>query len=99
MLVTAETSHFDKSWLKADAPENMNPIFKTAATSHFDRSWLKADAPANRSSMSVMADTSQSAIGPYNKESPLGDSLMHSLTAVLSVSLDSGRNAAAVVRV
>ena len=44
MLVTADTSHVDKSWLKAQAYENMNAMLVTVDTSHFDRSWLKAEA-------------------------------------------------------
>ena len=44
MLVTADTSHFDRSWLKVDAYENMDAMSVTADTSHFDRSWLKVEA-------------------------------------------------------
>ena len=56
--VTADTSHFDRSWLKADAAENMYLMLVTADTSHCDRSWLKADAPENMDLMLVTADTS-----------------------------------------
>ena len=43
-LVTADTSQFDRSWLKSEAPKNMYLMLVTADTFHFDRSWLKADA-------------------------------------------------------
>ena len=33
MLVTADTSHFERSWLKADAPKNMSCMLVTADTS------------------------------------------------------------------
>ena len=59
MSVTADTSHFDRSWLKVEALKNMFAILVTADTSHFDRSWLKVDAPRNMYVMSVTADTSQ----------------------------------------
>ena len=45
--VTADTSHFDRSWLKADASENICAMLMTADTPHFDRSWLKANASEN----------------------------------------------------
>jgi len=44
MSVTAETSHAERSWLKAEAPMNMKPMSVTAETSHAERSWLKAEA-------------------------------------------------------
>ena len=56
MLITVDTSQFDRSWLKADARENISDIKPTADTSHFDRSWLKADARENMALMSVTAD-------------------------------------------
>ena len=98
MSVTADTSHFDRSWLKDDARRNMYPISVTADTSHFDKSWLKAEARENMAAISVIADTSQSPIGPCGplEQSPIGESLMHSLTAARSCSADSGLNAAAV---
>ena len=66
------------------------------ATSHFDRSWLNLDAPENMVAMSVTADTSQSPIDPcgLSEQFPIGDVLIHSLTASRSSSLDSGLNAA-----
>jgi len=42
--VTAETSHAERSWLKAEAKVNMYHILVTAETSHAERSWLKAVA-------------------------------------------------------
>ena len=58
MWVTADTSHFDKSWLKVDAPENMDRMLVTPDTSHFDRSWLKVDAAENMYAITATADTS-----------------------------------------
>ena len=96
MLVTADTSHLDRSWLKADAYENMLPMLVAADTSHFDRSWLKADAPLNVALITVTAETSQSWIDPCSpsEQSPIGEMFMHSLTADWSCSLDCGVNAA-----
>ena len=95
MSVTADTSHFDRSWLKVDARENMNAMSVTAETSHFDRSALKADAYANMDAMLVTVDTSQSPIGPCGPSAqfPIGDVLIHLLTAARSCSLDSALNA------
>ena len=56
--VTAETSHAERSWLKAVAKQNMYPISVTAETSHAERSWLKAEAPASMQPISVTAETS-----------------------------------------
>ena len=96
MSTTLDTSHFDKSWLKLDALENMYPMLVAADTSHFDRSALKADALENRVFMLVTADTSHSPIAPCSslEQSPLlfGDHLMHSLTASFSFSADFGLN-------
>ena len=99
MSVTADMSHFDRSWSKADAPENMDHMLVTADTSHFDRSALNAGARENMSAMLATADTSQSQIGPCgpSEQSPIGDILMmQSLKASRSCSLDSGLNAARV---
>ena len=46
MLVTADTSHFDKSWLKADAPMNVALITVTAETS---QSLIDPCAPSEQS--------------------------------------------------
>ena len=58
MLVTADKSHFDTSWLKANASENIDAMLVTADTSHLDISWLNLSAPVNIDAMSVTADTS-----------------------------------------
>jgi len=44
MVVTAETSHEERSWLKVPAKRNMPFIEVTAETSHAERSWLKSEA-------------------------------------------------------
>ena len=107
MSVTADTSHFDRCWLKEEASENILPIFVTADTSHFERSWLKAEAAKNMALMLVTADTSQSPIGvasqspigscEFPEQSPIGDAVIQSWTASRSF-FESGLNAA-VVRV
>ena len=74
----------------------MYAMSDTADTSHFDRSWLKAEAFQNIIPISVTCETSQSAIGPRadpSSQSPIGDSLIHILTAAWSFSLDFGLNA------
>ena len=58
MLVTVDTSHFDRSWLKLEALSNMPAMLVTADTSHFDRSWLKAEVKWNIFAILVTADTS-----------------------------------------
>ena len=45
MSVTVETSHADRSWLKARAPLNIIRMLVTRDTSHADRSWLKDCTP------------------------------------------------------
>ena len=64
MSVTADTSHFEMSQLKASVPENMLAIFVTADASHLEISALKVRAIANIALVSVTADTSHSPIGP-----------------------------------
>ena len=98
MSVTADTSHFDRSWLNLDAPVNINAMLVTADTSHLDRSWLNSDARWNKPCMSLMADTSQVRIDPcgFLEQSPISDVLKHSLIASRSSSLDSGLKTAAV---
>ena len=83
MLVTADTSHLDRSWLKADAYENMFPMLVAADTSHFERSWLKSDAPMNVALITVTAETSQPWIDPCDplEQSPIGEMFIHSSTA------------------
>ena len=65
MSLTADTSHFDRSWLKAEAPLNMSAMSVTADTSHFDRSWLKSEASENMSLISVTPETSQQSMARY----------------------------------
>ena len=66
----------------------------TSDTSHLDRSLLKELAPENIKSMSVTSDTSQDSIGPCEplEQSPIAESLMHSVTAPLSCDLVFGEN-------
>ena len=47
MSLTADTSHFDRSWLNFSAYINMPHVPVTRDTCHFDRSWLKDFACAN----------------------------------------------------
>ena len=42
MFVTLDTSHFERSALKAWQPANMPPMLVTRETSHLERSALKA---------------------------------------------------------
>jgi len=44
MVVTADTSHAERSWLKALAPANTPYMLVTAETFHAEISWLKAGA-------------------------------------------------------
>ena len=44
ILVTLDTSHFDRSPLKDDAEQNMKRMSVTFETSHFERSPLNDDA-------------------------------------------------------
>ena len=44
MLMTWDTSHLDRSWLKASAKLNIECMLMTWDTSHLDRSWLKDSA-------------------------------------------------------
>ena len=59
MLVTSDTSHFDKSTLKELAPQNTPSILATFDTSHVDRSALKEVAVKNIRRIFVTLDTSQ----------------------------------------
>ena len=92
--MTPDTSHFDRSWLKAEAPWNMAPMSVTADTSHFDRSWLKADALQNMRRMVVTADTSQAPMGPceLEEQSPTAELFRQTYLASLSSFLDFGAN-------
>ena len=97
MLFTAETSHFDRSALKADVPKNMDIMLVTADTSHFERSALNSDLREKMNAILVLASTSQSPIGPWAslEQSPIGELSIHSSTASRSWSADSGLNAPA----
>ena len=98
MFLTADTSQFDRSWLKADASENMRAMSVTCDMGHFDRSWLNSGARENMDAILVMADTSQSQIdlwcGGPSAQSPIGDVLIHSLTAAWRCSSFPGLYAA-----
>ena len=96
MLVTDETSHVEILWLKDSAKWNIISMLMTADTFQADKSWLKCCASPNISSMSETADTSHSPIAPCTpaEQFPIGDSLMHSSTALWSSVLFRGANAA-----
>ena len=57
MLVTDDTSHADRSWLKDCALLNIPAMLVTAETSHAERSWLKEWASKNIPYIKVTADT------------------------------------------
>ena len=96
MLVTDDTSHVDRFWLKDWVLVNIAYMLVTADTSHADRSWLKDCTWANIDCVSVTADTSHDPIGPCGplEQSPTSDSLMHASTASWSSVLFWGANAA-----
>ena len=85
MVVTAETSHLDRSPLNLDARENVLAMLVTADTSHLDRSWSNLDVFENILNMLLTADTSQFPIGPCGPlgQSPIGDTLRHCVAAVI----------------
>ena len=56
--VTDDTSHADRSWLKAIVPANILLISVTDDTSHADRSWLKVIVLEKIPPISVTDDTS-----------------------------------------
>ena len=94
MMVTLDTSHVEMSPLNDVAPRNIADMSVTLDTSHFQRSLLNNFAKANMRVMSLMLDASHSPIGPClpSAQSPLGDTLRHSITAALSSSSDCGEN-------
>ena len=59
MSFTLDTSHFDRSPLKASANENISDMVVTLDTSHLERSPLNDIAPLNIPGMVVTLDTSQ----------------------------------------
>ena len=97
MLVTLDTSHFDRSPLNATAPENIWDIVVALDRSHFETSPLNEVAPQNIPDMSVVLDTSHDPIGPFGPraQSPTGEIVMHASTAVLSSARDREINTAA----
>ena len=64
MSVTLEVSKLS-GWLNADAPENIAYMVVTLEVSQLDMSALKFLNSLKSSRMLVMAETSQSAIGPH----------------------------------
>ena len=64
MLVTLEVSKLN-GWLNADAPLNMPAIVVTRRVFQLEMSVLKSILPAKSPLMSVMDETSQSAMGPH----------------------------------
>ena len=68
----------------------MPDMVVTRDTSHFDMSPLNDFALVNTLLMSVMLDTSHSAIDPCGPvgQSPIGDNLTHASTALVSSVLD-----------
>ena len=68
----------------------------TRDTSHLEMSALNDDAPANKDCKSVILDTSQVPIGPWElaEQSPSGDSCRQVSTANFSSSLDCGEKTA-----
>ena len=94
VVVTDDTSHFDRSPLKFFAPANITDMSVTDDTSHFDRSLLKDFAPMNMLLMSLTADTSHDPIGPCTpvEQSPTGGRLRHSEIAHFSSCEELGAN-------
>ena len=64
MVVTLEVSKLS-GWLNAAAPLNMPAIVVTPAVFQLEMSALKSVLPAKSPLMSVMDETSQSAMGPH----------------------------------
>merc|ERR1719201_2227563 len=70
MIVTLETSHFERSWLNLDAELNMVAMVVTLDTSHLERSPLNDDAVKNKLSILVTLDTSHLERSPLNVFAP-----------------------------
>ena len=66
MLVTLDTSHFERSPLNENAELNIPYISVTLDTSHFEMSPLKEFAPANMAYILVTLDTSHFEMSPLN---------------------------------
>ena len=99
ILVTLDTSHFDRSPLKDVAPRNIEFIFVTLDTSHLEMSPLNDFLSWNKMLMSVILDTSHSPIGPCepSEQAPLGPTLRHASMTLLISALDPGEKPGAVV--
>ena len=95
MVITLDTSHFERSRLNDFAEKNILPMSFTLDTSHFERSPLNDVVYEKTRPMSATPDTSHSPMAPFElvEQSPLGDSLRHASTTLLSWTLDCGKNA------
>ena len=98
MLVTADTSHNDRSWLKECALANIPYMLVTADTSQGEMLWLKDCASLNIKLISVTPETSHDPIGPCGPagQLPTGDSWRHASTAPSSSVLSRGANAVVI---
>ena len=85
MFVTLDVSRLS-GWLKAAAPSNMRHIFVTLDVSQLEMSALKFCKPEKSSVMSVMAETSQPAMGPCEAMASVRLA-SYSLTAISSAAL------------
>jgi len=97
--MTADTSHAERSRLKALALSNIPHMLVTAETSHADMSWLKRLASWNTEFICVTAETSHAPMTEppcCPGQRPSGDSLVHNFTACLSVAWDVKTGTAAV---
>ena len=98
MLVTFDTSHFERSPLNDDASQNMLVIVVTLDMSHLEMSPLNLSVPettleSNTSFISVTAETSQDPIGPCVPLEQSVDAFMHSAMAAWSFAVDLGGQA------
>ena len=93
MLITLDTSHFERSPLNDDAEVNMKSI--SVALDTFQREMsplnLSASGSGNNELISVTAETSQAPSGPCGPlEQSVGDDFRHSTMAALSSVSDRG---------
>ena len=95
ILVTLETSHYEMSLLNAFAQCSIPDMSLTFDTSHFEMSPRNNFSVENNCLMSVTFDTSHSLIRPcrWVGQLPFGNNVMHAFTALLSSTLDRGKNA------
>ena len=54
MLVTRDTSHFERSLLNAAAPKNVAFMLVTPETAHFERSLLNADPKLLKNAVQII---------------------------------------------